>query len=172
MRRLVALVVGLSAFGCHPRVSRTQDVSTAPTTRPDSEPRAASTPRAGVGIDAPRSVVLVPDCAVVLTSTSPPEGRLARRTIQEAVGGQTAAITACFGQALAEAEVRDETTLSARFEIGPDGRVGALCVLRRSAASSLDDCVLDRLAQVVFPPPGGVVRVTYPFVFRPADPRR
>jgi TonB family protein len=58
--------------------------------------------------------------------------------------------------------------VSVRFVITASGNVGAVTV-QTGSGSALDQCVAGALRNRVFPAPqgGGIVIVSYPFVFQP-----
>ena len=65
--------------------------------------------------------------------------------------------------------------LSVTFVIGADGKVTGATVEKTELPAPLVECVRGLALKFEFPPPkgGGVVKVTYPFVFtqHPAPPR-
>ena len=102
----------------------------------------------------------------------PAEDGLPRPVIQAAVRGWSRQLRYCYERAL----VSDPTlagTVRVRFVIGPDGSVTEAAVADSTLGKpDVEECVLRAIRQVTFRPPegGGTVVVTYPFLFRTAEP--
>ena len=97
-------------------------------------------------------------------------GRLPPEIIQRVVRQNAGRIRACYDDGLRRRGPTLAGRVATRFVIGTDGHVRAAV----DAGSDIGDdkmiaCVVGIFASLEFSdPPGGVVTVTYPFVFRPA----
>jgi Ca-activated chloride channel family protein len=98
-------------------------------------------------------------------------GDLSREVIRRVIQANVNQVRACYEAALRTAPTL-EGRVSVRFVIGPDGRVTASVV----ESSTLGDgraerCVADVVHDLAFPavPSGGVITVTYPFLFAPSE---
>ena len=105
-------------------------------------------------------------------SPAPPLGAMSRASIDEGIQGVLDEVDECYREALEE--VPDlEGMIRARFTIRGDDGVGRVIRISIKDAdfddAPLEDCLLDAIEEVEFPPPegGGIVIVTYPFVFTP-----
>jgi TonB family protein len=88
--------------------------------------------------------------------------------IQRVVRRHMNEIRYCYEREL----VRDPTlrgTVRLSFVIGPDGRVVSATAERGDLPEGVTSCVVAAVRRWTFPAPdgGGVVAVTYPFVFTP-----
>jgi TonB family protein len=76
---------------------------------------------------------------------------------------------ACYEKALTK-DPQLSTRVAPRFTIGVDGRVASVSLSSSSGDPALDSCIESVVKRLVFPKPkGGVVVVTYPFVFAPGN---
>jgi len=105
----------------------------------------------------------------VITGTAEIRGQLDRDIIQRVVREHRREIRACY-----EAELQRNPDLEGRVSmawiIAPDGTVSASRVESSSLNSNaVEECMARRIRQWRFPEPlgGGIVNVTYPFVFSP-----
>ncbi len=101
------------------------------------------------------------------------QGSVSRETVSRTVAQRTNEVRVCY-EMLLRRSASATGRVSVRFVIGADGRVTAAVV----AESTLGDeeterCVAEAVRRWTFPAPegGGVISVTYPFVFQPARPQ-
>lgn len=91
---------------------------------------------------------------------------LKKADISDAIGARLGVIKQCYQSQL---DVRPWLggMVAFRFIIDPQGRVGEMELAIDTVSSRVSDCVAKILRTITFPPPngGGIVIVTYPFVF-------
>lgn len=94
-------------------------------------------------------------------------GSLDRDVIHRVVRSNLSRVKQCYQLELAGAPtLRAKATV--QFVIGTSGHVSSASVVRPSGVTSLDQCLVDVAKRMRFPAPkGGVVKVSYPFVFQP-----
>ena len=99
-----------------------------------------------------------------------PKGSLRKSIIRERMHAIVPSVRACFECALDRdakmAAATEPLRISAKFVIGPSGRVLAAQVERPDPAPQVSACLLGVVGGIRFPPPdgGGIVVVTYPWV--------
>ncbi len=99
-------------------------------------------------------------------------GALDRDAIERVIRGHLAQIRYCYQREL-QKDWDLEGRVVFRFVIGRDGSVVSAEVVQSDLENQiLESCVSKRLMRLKFPAPdgGGIVVVTYPFVFSPATP--
>ncbi len=97
-------------------------------------------------------------------------GTLPKEKIREVIAAHRSEIRSCYEAALSSAP-NLAGKISVKFLISRDGLVTRVDVVANTAGSQpLETCVASRVQTWVFPPPlgGGIVWVTYPFIFRTA----
>jgi hypothetical protein len=124
----------------------------------------------------------VPECPIspVLSSAAPGYrtscdggvlGGLSKDVIRAEIQTHNEVVRQCYWDLLAKTAI--EGDLKLRWVIGSDGRVQSTCVAHATPElpRSLVACVAERVAEFRFPPPtcGGIVTVTYPWLFRMAQ---
>jgi Mg-chelatase subunit ChlD len=100
-------------------------------------------------------------------------GSLAKEAIQKVINANVAAVQKCYEKRLLESPgLAGKLTLA--WTIGGDGQITAVSIDKK--ASSVNDdalaaCILKAVKTWKFPKPtgGGIVQVTYPFVFKATD---
>jgi TonB family protein len=114
--------------------------------------------------------VFGPDGLGLAPSEPPVKGLLDKEAIREVVHRHTNEIRYCYEKALANApDLMGK--ISVKFAIGPSGKVQSVSVESSLMKSpEVEECVVKRVRTWEFPKPkgGGVVSVTYPFVFQSA----
>jgi len=96
-------------------------------------------------------------------------GSLDKALIDDVIYEDLDPIRSCYQQALT-LDPKLEGKLVTQFVIGADGFVeGSEIKEDQLGRDDVADCVLDRIEMLEFPPPagGGIVIVSYPFVFSP-----
>ena len=111
----------------------------------------------------------------VASSAEPPAGAapviygsLDKELIREVIHKNRLEVRACYEKQL-KAFPKLEGKVSVNFRILPSGNVAGTNVVSSTVANvELEGCIVDRVATWGFPKPkgGGVVVVTYPFIFR------
>ncbi len=102
-------------------------------------------------------------------------GALDKELIRETIVANKGSVISCYNSVVALKSPNSlRGKIAVRFVISATGDVCAT-ELSQSTVSHpvLERCVLDAVASWRFPPPkgGGIVIVTYPFIFRPAEAR-
>ena len=99
-------------------------------------------------------------------------GALSHEVIRRVIRANINQVRACYEDALRLApSLTGRVTV--QFVIGPDGRVTASAASESTLGNGrAERCVADAVHDLVFPPAdgGGVVVVSYPFVFEPSEP--
>jgi hypothetical protein len=112
---------------------------------------------------------------VRVSAKVPLEGGLSRQEIQRVVAADMGRIKYCYDVELNRDRLL-HGTITLRYVIGPDGSVREVHTLRPTKPGAVEltnpkvvDCVLDVIRRHRYPQPkgGGLVNVTYPFVFAP-----
>jgi len=89
--------------------------------------------------------------------------------IQRVIRQHISAFKACYERALVK-DPSSSARVAPRFTIGANGRVASVSLSSSSGDPALDSCIEGVVKRLVFPKPnGGVVVVTYPFVFSPSN---
>lgn len=93
-------------------------------------------------------------------------GTLERTAIDETIRSHMNPIRSCYQRVL----VQDPSVageIRVKFVIGADGAVTSAAVESSTLPDEVGDCILSAFDRMVFPEPegGGIVIVTYPFVF-------
>jgi len=116
------------------------------------EPEALDDPAAQVGVGGTRV-----------------RGSLDKDVIRRIVRRHLPVMRVCYEQELAK-DAKLQAKVAPRFVIGADGRVATVSISHGSGNTALDACLERAIQRMVFPRPkgGGVVVVTYPFVFTPS----
>jgi TonB family protein len=99
-----------------------------------------------------------------------PPGHLDKDQIRAVIGANRAQIRSCYETRLESApNLRGKVAI--RFVIGADGQVLESKVRESTVGDpELEGCIAARVGTFRFPPTGGgVVVVTYPFIFKPAQ---
>lgn len=93
-------------------------------------------------------------------------GTLERAEIDTTIRSHLHGIRACTHRALVSGEA-EEGEIRVRFVIAADGTVSSAKVASSTLPDVVGDCILAVFDEMVFPEPrgGGIVIVTYPFVF-------
>jgi outer membrane biosynthesis protein TonB len=101
------------------------------------------------------------------SGSAAPAGSLAKESIRREIRAHLRPITLCYEQRLLEDPSLQGTT-KVLFAVGADGHVTSS--VGSGFDAKVDSCVADVIKGIVFPAPasGGMVQVSYPFVFRPA----
>jgi hypothetical protein len=97
-------------------------------------------------------------------------GSLDRAQVDDVVGMHLPSIRACYERALTDEGPHLAGQVDIKFVIEYDGTVSSADAIRSTLASpTVESCVASRFYDMYFPPPtgGGIVLVTYPFVFEP-----
>lgn len=98
-------------------------------------------------------------------------GSLPPEVIQRVIRRHLSTLRGCYERQLIQ-NPSLSGRVSIRFVIGADGRVASASVSSSSANNpTMENCLVQATQQMRFPPPegGGVVIVTYPFVFASAE---
>lgn len=97
-------------------------------------------------------------------------GRIPPEVIQRVVRQHFGRMRSCYEDARRR-NANAQGRVAVRFVIARDGSVNQASVSQSELRDgSLEQCVLDAFAGMKFPPPeGGIVTVTYPFVFTPGE---
>lgn len=112
----------------------------------------------------------------VIISRDRPHGSLSKTAIRTVIGTGMGALRACYASYLArplDATAVTRGRIKVKFVIAESGRVGIAAVDETDFHdNSLIGCVVGVARGLKFPPPegGGIVVVTYPFVFGSAEP--
>lgn len=118
------------------------------------------------------------DHAVQRRASTPPSvkagdstvtGSLTKDEIRRVIRRNLNRVRYCYEkQLILEPKLAGKATT--KFTIGPDGKVISAEV-QGFGSRPVDECIHGAISAMVFPPPkgGGVVVVSYPFVFAPAD---
>lgn len=98
-------------------------------------------------------------------------GKLSRVAIRKVIGKGRSAVHACYKKALAR-DPKASGRISVDFVVGVKGKVRVVSIPRSTIKDTkLLACVKKAIKAFVFPAPkGGVVRIRYPFIFRPGNP--
>jgi len=118
----------------------------------EDEPAALDDPAAQVGVGGTRV-----------------RGSLDKDVIRRIVRRHLPVMRVCYEKELAK-DAQLQAKVAPRFVIGADGRVATVSISHGSGNTALDACLERAIQRMVFPRPkgGGVVVVTYPFVFTPS----
>lgn len=103
------------------------------------------------------------------TDATPPhqtKGELTKPEIGSVIRFHLARFKRCFEDYLATEPNHEGGKVAVEFTIGAHGHVTEASI-SSSSIEAIDACILETTRRLVFPPPrrGGIVRVTYPFVF-------
>jgi TonB family protein len=97
------------------------------------------------------------------------KGTLSKQAIRDVVRSRRPEMEACYWEERRR-NPRIEGRVDVRFVIADTGQVCAVEVRKSTVgAPQLERCMLGQFARMRFPPPkgGGVVLVTYPYIFKP-----
>ncbi len=147
--------------------SGSMDTTSKPACPATSDTREAIPAPAGL-IGAKRAATL--DASTTLTGLDPILlGAMERAVVDEVIDARKAAIRACYEQALPNAPTLAGKVI-VKFVIASDGTVSS-AVTKRSdlGRPDVEDCIVNVVFQARFSPPtgGGIVIVSYPFLFSP-----
>jgi TonB family protein len=109
---------------------------------------------------------------VAITSSEPEfrEGSLDKELVRKVIQDHRSQIRTCY-ESLLNQFPNLNGKVQVQFTIGPDGRVLSSKVAQSSASNGqLEQCVASRVSLWQFPKPkgGGLVVVSYPFIFKQA----
>lgn len=168
LKKLTLLIslssVPLIAIGCGPTTQAKQSSPVSEKTRVET----SAPEMADAGVPSPDAQVGVVGALASLAGQPVLSGSLSRSEIQQIIAEHRSHIRHCYEKELAKAP-QLEGRVDVSFVIGADGSVLS------SKADGLDpnvaSCLLAVIDSMKFPEPkgGGVIKVSYPFVFR-ADP--
>ena len=165
---LLLLSACASAAAAQPRTE-----PAAPAPARDAGPDPQSAPPAAPMPPAPDPSSDVPLTARHFTSGegSGARGSLDKDLIRQVVRRNQGQVRACYEDVLNRGNAPLAGKVVVNWRIGPDGTVGTSSLVSSTANhAGLEQCVVEAVRGWRFPKPkgGGVVNVSYPFVFRPA----
>ena len=97
-------------------------------------------------------------------------GGLSKDVIQKVINRHQTEVKFCYERELVEnPKLKGKVTVT--FTVAPDGKVASAEVASSDLTKTIDACITGRIKTWAFPPPqgGGVVTITFPWIFVPKD---